>query len=246
MTEAEILVQLVTLQKLDHALLAVEEERTQLQSRIDTEKEKIRLNKAAYEEKKKKKDEILKKRALIDIDIKSRNDEIARKDTQTAQVKTNDAFKALQQEMDNLKEDIKKFEDQVIVLMEEEEGLYKWLREQEVQMKKDEEQINADIKAVEAQIKEKEAGIAGVKQKRDEEVAKTDKSWYERYERIRKNKKLALAEVSVDAKGNGICGGCKMAVRAQAVIELKKKLAIRICENCARILYIDDTKEPAK
>ena len=57
-------------------------------------------------------------------------------------------------------------------------------------MKKQEAGTNAEIKNIEAELAEKDALIAGEKAKRDAEAAKVSKAWYDKYEKIRKNKKI--------------------------------------------------------
>ena len=143
--------------------------------------------------------------------------------------------------MENMKKSIQAYEDEILQFMEEEEETFKWIKEQEVEMKKEEETINAEIKGVEENIRKNEGEIEEKKKVRDGEAAKVDKTWYERYERIRNNKGgLALAQLITDDKGNGLCGGCKMSIRPQAVIEVRKKTTMHTCDSCARIWYVED------
>jgi len=241
MTDAEVLDQLVALQKVDSGIQELEELNSEAKQKIEELNSKIAQNKAEFASKKQRLDSFRKKRAEIEVDIKSKEGEIKKKDEQTSQVSTNEAYKALQTEIDSLKADIKKNEDEILSIMEEEEGVYSWIKEQEVIMKKEEESINEEIKKLNDEIKVRENEAAERKKARDEQASKISKNWYERYERIRINKGgLALAPVLSDKKGNGQCGGCKMSVRAQAVIEVKKKNAIHTCENCARIWYFEE------
>lgn len=236
---AEILSQLAVLQKADSAMLAVQNEKEETALRVKELQAKIAANKAEFEAKKKKLDEARKAKVAIELDIKSKEADIKKKEEQSAMIKTNEAYKALQDEVGAVRREIKSLEEKELVVMEEEDASHKWVKEQEVAMKKQEAEINEEIRKIEAAIKEKEAQLAESKVKRDEEVKKVAKGWYEKYEKIRKNKNgLALAQVVLDPKNNGICSGCKMIVRAQKVIEIKKMKDIFICENCARIFYI--------
>ena len=149
----------------------------------------------------------------------------------------------MQKEIELIKEEIKVKEDELLKLMEEEEETLRWLKEQEKVMKEEKEKFNREIAENENKISEIIKKIEEENKKRNMEVEKVDKGWYERYERIRKNKRLALAPLIVDENGNGICGGCKFAVRPQAVIEVKRKKSIKTCDNCARIWYIEEQKQ---
>ncbi len=239
----KILSELIELQKIDTVILNFQNEKLELEAKIKENEEKIINNKLEFENKKKKLDEAKKKRNLLEIEIKSKEQDIKKKDEQTALIKTNEAYKALQEEIGAIKKDIEILEEQILKIMEEEEATNKWLKEQEKIMKEEEGKINQIISDYRKKIQEKDEMISRENVKREESAKKVNKNWYERYERIRKNKGgLALAQVEIQKSGNGICGGCKMAVRAQAIIDIKKGLEIITCENCARIWYIENSK----
>ncbi len=246
MKDSEILVQLVKLQKIDAAILGIEDSKKEFTTRINEVKAHIAANAAEFSGKKAKLDEARRKKAAIDVEIKSKEADIKSKEGQTGAVKTNDAFKALQNEVDSMKREIKKFEDQQIIFMEEEDAAHTWVKSQEKSMKENENVMLAGIKALEAEAAAKDSLIAGEMNKRAEAVKNTDKTWYDRYEKIRKNKGLALAPIIEGKNGSGVCGGCKFDVRPQAIIELKKGGEIKTCSNCARIWYVEVKEESAK
>jgi len=241
MTEGEILNTLIDLQKADNAILAVEKEIRHIDAEIEVKKQRIEEHKAVYNEKKARLDECKKKKAAFDLDIKTIQADIQKKEAQGATIKTNASFKALQDEIARDKDEIRKTEDRILGIDEEEEEVKVWLKEQEALFKKEEEIINAEIKVIQSEKAAKEAGIAGLTSAREEKAATVDKLWLERYEKIRKAKNgVAVASVSRDARGDGSCDGCRMAIRAQMVSKLKKRLAIESCSNCARILYVPE------
>jgi predicted nucleic acid-binding Zn-ribbon protein len=246
MKDAEILETLVVLQKIDSAILGVDTEKKELQAKVRALKDKIAANTAEFTAKKTRLDDSRKKRALIEMDIKSKEAEIKAKEGQTGAVKTNEAFKALQNEIDSIRKGITKSEDDIIKIMEDEEGVANWVKTQEKSMKEEESKLLAEIKVIETEAGGKDAVIGGFMKSREEAVSKVDKLWYDRYEKIRKSKGLALAPIIVDATGAGSCGGCKFSVRPQSVIELRKNLTIKTCENCARIWYLEKKEEPVK
>ena len=56
------------------------------------------------------------------------------------------------------------------------------------------------------------------------------------YEKIRKNRgKAALAKIT----GN-ICGECHLHLRPQIISETTMRKRLVLCENCTRILYIEE------
>ncbi|HPI03156.1 MAG TPA: hypothetical protein PLB12_00955 [Candidatus Goldiibacteriota bacterium] len=241
MTEGEILNTLIDLQKADNAVLAVEKEGRMIDAEIEEKKKRIEEFKAEFNEKKARLDEFKRKKAALDLEIKSREADILKKEGQGASIKTNDAFKALQDEIARDKDEIRKTEDKILGIEEEEEEVKIWIKEQEGLFKKEEERLGAEIKTLEAQKAEKNSGIAALAAEREKKAAVVDKQWFEKYEKIRKAKGgVAVASVTRDARGDGSCDGCRMAIRAQMVIKLRKRQNIEYCANCARILYVPE------
>jgi predicted nucleic acid-binding Zn-ribbon protein len=81
-----------------------------------------------------------------------------------------------------------------------------------------------------------------LKLKRDAVIPLLRKDLVNKYERIRKAKNgLAVAGVKKES-----CGGCFNQIPAQIIIELRKKDAIRTCEYCGRIIYLEanEIEEP--
>jgi predicted nucleic acid-binding Zn-ribbon protein len=246
MKESEILQTLVELQKVDRAILDVEHEKTTLREEIKGFKDRIAAKRAEAASKKSKFEETRKKRVSIEMEIKTKEAEIKTKNGQSVGIKTNEAFKALQREIDTIKSDIRKLEDAIIVFMEDEEAASAFFKKQEKEDKEEENVLLGRVKELEEQEKTRDSVIAGYMEKRGGVAAAVDKNWYEKYERIRKNKGLALAAIIENGDGSGACGGCKFTVRPQTVIELRKNTAIRTCENCARIWYLEPKQETAK
>lgn len=246
MKDSEILAQLVKLQEIDAEIIGIEDSKKEFAARVNGIKAQIAANAAEFNGKKSKLDEARRKKAAIDVEIKSKETEITNRDAQSGAVKTNDAFKAMQNEIDNMKKDIKKFEDQQIVLMEEEDAAHIWVKSQEKSMKEKETAMLDDIKKLGAEAAAKDSLIAEALKKRAEEVKNVNKLWYERYEKIRKSKGLALSPIIEGRNGSGVCGGCKFDVRPQVIIELKKGGEIKTCSNCARIWYLKEKEEVSR
>ncbi|HDT15603.1 MAG TPA: hypothetical protein ENN55_05270 [Firmicutes bacterium] len=241
--EGEILRQLWDVQKVDTKILEAERDKERIAEAINEKKEAIKAMKNEFEDKKNKLTETRVKKKEIDTDIKSKEDEITKKDSQSSQITTNEAYKAIRDEMDRLRQDIKKLEEKALEFMEEEEEFFSWIKEQEKTMKVQEKEVEGLIKKLQAEMDEKDRLIKTYGEERSEAASKIDKNWYERYERIRINKKdVAVAKLRVEKNGEGVCTGCKMAVRAQAVIEVRKNNKIWTCDNCARIWYVEEEK----
>lgn len=246
MTEKEILEKLIDLHKVDLLIVKYEDEKNSLLEQIKNLENKIQENQNIFNEKKNKLNEFMKKRAECELEIKDKQQEIKRKNDQVSMIKTNEAYKALQLEIKTIEDDIKKIEDNILGIMEEEEKVSRWLKEQEVLLKKDEKEILVEIENFKTQINKIEIEIANETNKRNEKIKNIDKRWLERYERIRAGKRLAMAEIIIKENNDGICGGCHFTIRPQAVIEVKKKTTIHTCDNCARIWYVEEVNNKTK
>ncbi|MFP4466488.1 MAG: zinc ribbon domain-containing protein [Candidatus Goldiibacteriota bacterium] len=241
MNEGEILKQLWEIQKIDSKILGLQKEKESIADTIGEKEDIINVMKNEFEDKKNKLTETRKRKKEVDTDIKTKEDEITKKDAQSSQITTNEAYKALQDEMERMRHDIKKLEEKAIVFMEEEEEFFSWIKEQEKTMKFQEQEIQGLIKELQAESEKKDAEINKLLEERTGLIPGVDKSWYDRYEMIRKNKRdVAVARLKVEKNGEGVCTGCKMAVRAQAVIEVRKNKKIWTCDSCARIWYVEE------
>jgi predicted nucleic acid-binding Zn-ribbon protein len=102
-------------------------------------------------------------------------------------------------------------------------------------MKVVETQIQADQSKIQAAITGIETEIQLI-QAQWQEASKVVKAEYlDRYTRLRESKGgLAVAKIE-----NDVCTGCRLSIRPQASIELRKYRTLLFCDNCARIMYVE-------
>ena len=175
-----------------------------------------------------------KERKQCDIDIQTQDQKISKLKDQMLQAKTNDQYRAFQNEIEFCQNAIRKVEDRILELINESEPLDKNVKVAEALALKSEK---AEVEAEKAQVRERTA----VDQKAAEElnkeraamVAKITPSVYKNYERIRKGRRgVAIAEAA-----DGRCSACNMIIRLQFFQDLKRGDQIMICESCQRMLY---------
>lgn len=180
-------------------------------------------------------EQMLKERREAERTVKERQAEISKLSGQLYEVKNNEAFNTLQHEIKQKKQENALLEERILEMMlAEDEANADILREtaagQQAQGRTQEttQGHRQEIARLESEM--------GVLRTRWEEAAKeVPADLLERYLRLRDNKAgTALAKIE-----NGICTGCRLTIRPQAVIELKKFRTLLVCDNCARILYVD-------
>src|SRR5204862_561809 len=109
-------------------------------------------------------------------------------------------------------------EEEILALMEMQERLATELREAETRLKTREDQGRQDEAVVRQQLAAVEAELTGVRGERATLAREVPPPLLADYERILKARAgLAIAAVSA----TGICGGCRMAIRPQAIQELR-------------------------
>ncbi len=227
---------LVALQKIDaeiYELKTVLEEKPALLNQLQQEFEEKKANLKSLEEQLKK---LQVDRKNLEVEMQGKEEEIAKANTQLAQLKTNKEYQAKISEINTMKADKSVLEEKILLSYEESEKLQKEIEKEKGYVSEQEQDYLKQKKETEAVIKELEDKKDVLETKRKQALEGIDPAVLSRYERILQNKN-GLAVVPV--VGN-TCGGCYMSLPPQVINELKMHEEIIFCENCARILYLED------
>jgi len=184
--------------------------------------------------------QVQKKNLEIEIDTQ---DQLVRKHGAALNgIKSNDAYKALVNEIDAAKKQKIALEDQVLVLMETIENLQKQAQEDDVAAQRNRSEFEKKIAAIEAEEAEIRTRAEGKKSERDAFAAAIPSADRDRYEAIQRGRPGYASVVPVN---NMICGGCRTTLTANTVNQAMKGKEIVACESCSRILYIVAKATPA-
>ena len=172
----------------------------------------------------------------LELDLKVKEEGIAKADASLALLKTNKEYQARLLEIENLKADKSIAEEKILLGFDEVDAARKaveaeraavLLYEKEFNVKK--KKVDDDVAVISDQLKVKESQRARI-------APEVRPDYLSRYERILKNKDgLGIVKVIDHA-----CGGCYMHLTEQVMNELKKYEQIISCDQCARILYLVD------
>ncbi len=171
-----------------------------------------------------------------ELELSSKEGEITKASGQLMLLKTNKEYHAKQLEIENLKVDKSKIEEQILISYDESDSLSASIAKERDFLAQEEKRYLAEKKSVDDSIAEIEEKLKILEMKRSQIAPEIDKTHLSRYERILENKK-GLAIVPV--KGNS-CGGCFMNVPEQVINEIQMHDRLIQCEMCARILYLED------
>lgn len=176
------------------------------------------------------------KRKEKEIDLQEKEENVKKLELQLYQIKTNKEYQAMQHEIEGLKADNSRLEDEILLMMEEADNLGKELTKEKELYAEAERRLAEDKKKIEQDIVNIENEMTNLDSQRKELVGAVDKDVLSKYEKILVNRDgLALVPVKSHA-----CQGCFINLPPQVINEIRMKDKIIICENCARILYIEN------
>lgn len=155
------------------------------------------------------------------------------RDQQSA-VKTNKEYQAMLHEIENGKNDVDKWQEQVLIKMDEVDAAALSLKEAEAALKTAEAEISAAVKVLDQERTMAEARLAALDAERGALTAQIeDARALIIFDGLVKSRKTAAMSQAID----GLCIECRVRLRPQVFAEVRRNDQIRQCDNCQRILY---------
>jgi len=233
---------LIELQKYDARIGALETEATRLPKQIEAIQASLAEAKKTLESLKVRIDAGRKELRGKEKDLEVIGAKRAKQEARLYEVKTNKEYSAALLEIEESKQEKAKTEEDILGLMELQERLNGEIREAEVRFKTREEQGRQDEAVVRKKLAAVEEELGGVRGERTTRTRDLPPPLLADYERIAKARSgIAVAAVS----STGICGGCRVTIRPQAVLELRAGTTVLMrCESCGRFLYWQEAPSP--
>jgi uncharacterized protein len=183
----------------------------------------------------------IKDRKKFELDVEQWKEKVRKYRDQGAQVKTNEAYKALQHEIQLAEAEISKAEDRLLEQMVSAEEYDRRIKSSEKSLKEVEEAVRGQRSKVEAEKSATEKEFAELNAERTKLVAEIPEDLRDHYERIaKKHNGVALAEVHAEK-----CAACGMRVRPHVLQEMRRADSKEMfhCETCTRILYFIEPED---
>lgn len=155
------------------------------------------------------------------------------------EVKNNTEYSAVLAEIEAIKQEKARGEEEILNLMELQERLAVDIRDAEARFKQREAQAQQEEAVIRKKLAEVEEELVGVRGERDSRARELPRPVLADYEKILKAR-AGVAVVAVNS--SAVCGGCRVSIRPQAIQELKAASNPMLCESCGRYLY---WQEPA-
>jgi len=172
----------------------------------------------------------------LELDLKVKEEGIARADASLGLLKTNKEYQARLLEIENMKADKSIVEEKILLGYDEVDAARKALEAEKAAVAQYEKEFNAKKKQVDDDVAVIGDRLKVKESQRSRITPEVRPDYLSRYERVLKNKDgLGIVKVV-----NHSCGGCFMHLTEQVLNELKKYEQIITCDMCARILYLAD------
>ncbi len=175
----------------------------------------------------------LKDRKKQEGEIQIHEQKISKLKDQMLQAKTNEQYKAFQNEIDFAQKEIRKCEDRILELMTESEPLDQNVKKAEAALKEEKLVVEAEKDRARKRTAEDQKALDVLHGQRTEAASKLPGATLKEYERIRKKwRGTAIAEAV-----KGRCDACQIIIRPQYLQDLKTGEQMLTCESCGRFLY---------
>jgi predicted nucleic acid-binding Zn-ribbon protein len=221
------------LQTLDQRIAALEKEVAELprhiaaiEKTLESHIRKLDADKAALSANQ-------KDRKNLEGEIQMQNQKISKLRDQMSSAKTNEQYRAFQNEIDYAEKEIRKHEDRILELMSASEPLDAAVKKADGALKEEQKVVEAEKTRARERTAADQTELNTLRTEHKEVFGKLPKSSASAYERIRKKWKGTVSSVVVD----GRCKACQMMLRPQFYQDLRKGENLMFCENCGRFVY---------
>ncbi|MCX6625573.1 MAG: C4-type zinc ribbon domain-containing protein [Acidobacteria bacterium] len=175
-----------------------------------------------------------KDRKRLEEEIKVHEQKISKLRDQMLQAKTNEQYRAFQNEISFCETSIRAAEDRILDGMGEADPLEKNVRAAEASLKQERAQVESEKRKAEQKTAADRSDLDELDRERKETVSRIKPAVYKSYEHLRKKRKgIGVTEVNEDR-----CGACNMALRPQLLQDLRRGDEVLYCEVCGRMLYL--------
>ena len=203
-----------------------------LQNALEAKKEEIQLTKVQFDR--------------LELELKTRDETIARLRASLNSAKTNKEYSALLTQLNTTKADNSKIETQTLELLKTIETDEAECGNIQQQIEKQKQTLEQTRTEAETLANKYQAEIDKIQIEWDQVAKSIPEKSLEIFKRVTETydgQAVAVIEQQEDRKGAYSCGGCFMGITAECVNLLMTKDDIIRCPNCTRILVLGHLQE---
>lgn len=231
-------------------LQSIERELSQVRSRLKTRQSAVELQQRRIDEHQEQWDALHEKSTTRrkeadsrELDLRQAEEHVAKLRTALNTARTNKEYAAILTEINTFKADNAKLEESTLKIIQSVDAVG-------IEADKIKEQIDAETKRLgeiqqtnAAEIEKLDGMLAKLEAKRAEAAEGLVSEGLAVFERVAERYHgEAMAAILIEGKKppyDYICGGCYMSLSAEHANALRVRDAIRTCNNCGRILYME-------
>lgn len=225
---------LIALQRIETeraSVARIVQEVPQRQAALD---ERAAGSRAAFDEVKARNAALSTAKRDAEKDMASAESRLAKFRDQQQNVKTNKEYQAMLHEIDTAKGDVDKWQEQVLIKMDEVDAAAAELKRAEASVKTVEKEISDEKALLDAERGNAESTLAALDAERAKIAATIeDTRALIIFDGLVKTRKTTAVVQAVD----GLCTECRVRLRPQVFSEIRRNDQIRQCDNCQRIVY---------
>ena len=168
-------------------------------------------------------------------ELAQKESEIKKFEGQLSLVKTNKEYGTIKQEIASLQADNSLIEEAILKLMDIVEVATRELKTEKVRLEQVSKEFQTKDQELAAHENSLKTEVETLKKEREILVSGLPKAIALQYSQISNHKQgIVLAPIQA-----GVCGACKLSLRAQVINEVQMGQKVVTCDNCSRILYIE-------
>ena len=225
---------LIDLQQLDSRIFLVEGELKQLPAEIEAIQAAVAAAQNAVGRLKAELDSAKKAIRAKEKDLEVSSAKRTKSEARLYEVKTNKEYSAVLVEIEEIKQEKGRIEEEILAQMETQERCAQQIQEGEAALKLSEGEARRQEAAVRARIQALEADLDILRVSRESLVRQLPRDLLASYDRILRHRS-GTAVVQVLA--GGICGGCRVTLTPQRFHEIRQQSSLHTCESCGRYQY---------
>lgn len=227
---------LLILQDRDKRLLTIAKDLAKLPQEEARSRAKLAGDEAAVKQAKDALTEVELRVKKIEMDAETRRTTVKRLRVQQFETKKNEEYNALGHEITRYEKEVDEFETKELQAMEEVDGFRIKFQQANEEFGKTRTIVNADLVTIRERHARMEEQQKELRAERDKLVQSISEDVLPLYEKLLKSKDgSAIATLR-----GGKCTGCNMKVIASTAIAVQGEKEITQCENCGRILAMDE------
>ena len=227
---------LLILQDRDKRLLTIAKDLAKLPQEEARSRAKLAGDEAAVKQAKDALTEVELRVKKIEMDAETRRTTVKRLRVQQFETKKNEEYNALGHEITRYEKEVDEFETRELQAMEEVDGFRIKFQQANEELGKTRAIVDADLVTIRERHARMEEQQKELRAERDKLVQSVSEDVLPLYEKLLKSKDgTAIATLR-----GGKCTGCNMKVIASTAIAVQGEKEITQCENCGRILAMDE------